>query len=252
VSILKKRIFLLLAGIILLSIISIQFARNDSFNAYITENNLWTTYKENKLLKKRIANLEQLKVDKQVIVSENKLLTDIKLLMKEYKDYNPIVATVISRDLDLNNPQNWYNSLVIDKGHEDQIIENMPVLTSEGLIGSVNSVTDHTAEIQLLTSMSRKNLVPATIENDQSVTGMLENYDFENNQLLFTKIDINKEIKIGSIVTTSNLSSYFPSQLKIGEVIEVKKDNYGLTNTAIVKPAANFYDISYVVILQNT
>lgn len=256
-SILKKRIFLLLAGIILLSIISIQFARNDSFNAYITENktilqvkDLWTTYKENKLLKKRIVNLEQLKVDKQVIVSENKLLTDIKLLMKEYKDYNPIIATVISRDLDLNNPQNWYNSLVIDKGHEDQIIENMPVLTSEGLIGSVNSVTDHTAEIQLLTSMSRKNLVPATIENDQSVTGMIENYDFENNQLLFTKIDINKEIKIGSIVTTSNLSSYFPSQLKIGEVVEVKKDNYGLTNTAIVKPAANFYDISYVVLLQ--
>jgi rod shape-determining protein MreC len=98
--------------------------------------------------------------------------------------------------------------------------------------------------------MSRKNLVPATIENDQSVTGMIENYDLENNRLLFTKIDINKELKIGSIVTTSNLSIYFPSQLKIGEVVEVKKDNYGLTNTAIVKPAVNFYDIRYVVLLQ--
>ena len=79
---------------------------------------------------------------------------------------------------------------------------------------------------------------------------MIESYDSKNNEIKMTRIETTKEIKEGSVVTTSPKSTYFPPNLVIGEVTEVKKDNYGLTNTASIKPAVNYYDINYVLVLR--
>ncbi|MDQ0233332.1 rod shape-determining protein MreC [Metabacillus malikii] len=255
----KLKIILLIITILLVTISSILLVRNNLFGIkdYISEhefilniNDLKARYDENHVLKNSIRDYEQLKVEKHLIESENELLTEMKNKVKEYAEYQPIVATVYSRGLDSKQPQEWYNTLVIDKGAEDNIKKNTPVTTTEGLIGQVHKVYDKTATVKLLTSTTRRNLITATLENDQSVSGMIENYDLENDHLLFTKIDLKKEIEVGSIVTTSNLNSFFPPNLKIGEVIEVTADNYGLTKIAKVKPAADFNDISYVILLQ--
>lgn len=221
---------------------------NSKFFSQIED--IWLTYNENKILKERIDRIDQLNVDKNMVLDDTKILKDIKTVVNKYKNNNPVVGTVISRELDPNNPQLWYNYLIIDKGNNDSIKEKMPVLGPDGLIGLIHKVNENSSEVQLLTSSGRKNLIPATIENQESVFGMIENYDLENNQLYFTRLDPNIEIETGSIVTTSKQSKTFPMQLKIGEVVEVKHDNYGLTKTAIVKPTSNFYNISYVVILK--
>ncbi|WP_205418419.1 rod shape-determining protein MreC, partial [Klebsiella pneumoniae] len=78
--------------------------------------------------------------------------------------------------------------LIIDKGNNDSIKEKMPVLGPDGLIGLIHKVNENSSEVQLLTSSGRKNLIPATIENQESVFGMIENYDLENNQLYFTRL----------------------------------------------------------------
>ncbi|MBM7602456.1 rod shape-determining protein MreC [Metabacillus crassostreae] len=253
----KKRILILLSLFIIISILLIKYTGIYNLKESIGNNqhisqigDLWNTYKENEVLQDRIDSYEQLKVDKDLIISDNKLLSDIKTVVNKYKKYNPVVGTVISRDLDPKNQQLWYNFLVINKGKVDSIKENMAVLGPDGLIGLIHKVNENSSEVQLLTSSGRKNLIPATLEKDESVFGMIENYDMESNQLNFTRLDPSVKIEVGNIVTTSKQSKTFPIPLKIGEVVEVKHDNFGLTNTALVKPAADFYNISYVVILQ--
>jgi rod shape-determining protein MreC len=48
------------------------------------------------------------------------------------------------------------------------------------------------------------------------------------------------------------LGGVFPKGLLIGKVVEVKPDQYGLNQTAYVKPGANFYDIENVMVVKKT
>jgi rod shape-determining protein MreC len=51
-------------------------------------------------------------------------------------------------------------------------------------------------------------------------------------------------------VITSGLGGVFPKGLMIGKVVDVKPDQYGLNQTALVKPGANFYDIENVIVIK--
>ncbi|WP_226669778.1 rod shape-determining protein MreC [Metabacillus litoralis] len=253
----NKKLLILIILIIILAGISIKFSgvyhlketiRNNEFLSQIKD--IWFTYKENQLLKNRIDGYEQAKIEKEIIIADTEILNEIKTLVNKYKSHNPVIGTVIKREIDPNNPQVWYNSLIIDKGKNDSIKKNMAVLGPDGLVGIIHKVNDTTSEVQLLTNTGRKGLIPATLKKDKSVFGMIEKYNLEKNQLHFTRIDTEIELEIGSIVMTSELSITLPRELEIGKIIEVKNDNFGLTKTAVVEPSSDFTDIKYVVILQ--
>ena len=53
-----------------------------------------------------------------------------------------------------------------------------------------------------------------------------------------------QKLKKDRLVQTSGLGGVFPSRLIIGTVEEVVPDEFGLTQTAYVKPGANFYDLN--------
>ena len=61
--------------------------------------------------------------------------------------------------------------------------------------------------------------------------------------LLLKKIPYEAKIEKDQLVQTSGMGGVFPSRLIIGTVEEVVPDEFGLTQTAYVKPGANFYDI---------
>lgn len=67
--------------------------------------------------------------------------------------------------------------------------------------------------------------------------------------LLLKQLDFNIKVKKGDHVVTSGLSGMFPSGLLIGDIEKVTPDENGLTQTAYVKPAANFYDVREVLII---
>ena len=53
----------------------------------------------------------------------------------------------------------------------------------------------------------------------------------------------------GELVVSSGMGGVFPAGLVIGSVIEVVSDQYGLTRTALIEPAADMYDINNVVVV---
>lgn len=208
---------------------------------------LQNTYEENKDLKSKLNELAQLKAEVQSIKEENDELRDILDKQEALSDYEPIQATVIGR-----NPDRWDELLIINKGSTSGVEKNMSVITSTGLIGKVKNSRQFTSTVQLLTSNDATNRVAAEVVGDVTYYGQIEGYDREKEMLLLKRIPYEAKIKKDQIVQTSGMGGVFPSQLVIGTVEEVVPDEFGLTQTAYVKPGANFYDIENVMVVKRS
>src|SRR5699024_7296777 len=82
------------------------------------------------------------------------------------------------------------------------------------------------------------------------IFGVIEEFDKETNLLLFKVIETSeRNIKEGDLVRSSGMGGLFPSDLTIGKVMDIVPDPYGLTQTALVEPAADLYKINDVIIV---
>jgi rod shape-determining protein MreC len=208
---------------------------------------LQNTYHENKQLKTRVDKLVSLEAQVQQLTKDNKELRDVLGEEKNLSDFKPLPASVIGR-----NPDRWHEMIIIDKGKKDGIKQNMAVMTAKGLIGKVKSVNQFSSTVQLLSALDPKNRISAFVQGEANAYGLVEGYDKEKKLLLVKRIPYDAKVKKGQTVITSGLGGVFPQGLLIGKVIDVKPDQYGLNQTAYVKPGADFYDIQKVLVIRQT
>lgn len=67
---------------------------------------------------------------------------------------------------------------------------------------------------------------------------------------MLKRIPYDAKVKKDQNVITSGLGGVFPESLPIGKVVDVVPDEFGLTQTAYVKPGADFYDIGHVMVVK--
>ncbi|KEK26376.1 rod shape-determining protein MreC [Bacillus gaemokensis] len=201
------------------------------------------TYEENKTLKQKLDQYAELSVKVKDLEKDNAKLRETIDKKDSLRDYKPIQSTVIAR-----NPDKWYDLIGIDKGAQQGIKKDMAVMTSKGLVGRVKSVSQFTANVELLSSLNRENRVSVVVEGQDRIFGLIEGYDKNKQALVFTKISSDVKVEKGQKVVTSGLSDIFPKGLIIGEIVDVSPDEYGLTQTAYVKPAADLNDVDHVMV----
>ncbi|MBX9973214.1 rod shape-determining protein MreC [Cytobacillus firmus] len=207
---------------------------------------LQNTYKENKELKTRLDELARLESEVQRLKKDNTELREILDKKDSLSEFEPKQATVIGR-----NPDRWHELLIINKGKNAGIEPNMAVITSKGLIGKVKSSNTFTSTVQLLSSMDPTNRISAKIQaGENNFFGLIEGYDKEKGLLLLKRIPYDAKVKKDQNVITSGLGGVFPESLPIGKVVDVVPDEFGLTQTAYVKPGADFYDIGHVMVVK--
>ena len=80
--------------------------------------------------------------------------------MKDISKYDPISTTVIAR-----NPDQWMNTIVIDKGSKAGIKNNMAVMTSEGLIGRTTKVNQFSSQVDLISTNTRVGKLSVNIQH---------------------------------------------------------------------------------------
>ncbi|MGE8206083.1 rod shape-determining protein MreC [Heyndrickxia sp. NPDC080065] len=204
------------------------------------------TYTENKKLKARLDELPNLSGENARLKRQNE---EYKQILGNLSEYKSIPATVIRRDADL-----WYDHIEINKGDANGVKKNMAVITSKGLLGKVISTSSFYSTVELLSSGNPKNRISAEIQikGNKRVFGLIEGYDEENKVLLLKKLPYDVSVKKGDNVQTSGLGGIFPSGLQIGTVEKLVPDENGLTQTAYVKPYADFYDMEFVQIVDRT
>ncbi|MGJ9457101.1 rod shape-determining protein MreC [Oceanobacillus sp. CF4.6] len=205
------------------------------------------TYDENQLLKEQLSQYKSLIYEVQDMEEENEELRDLLGISESVRDYDPIQATVISR-----SPERWVEQVTINKGEQDGVQSNMVVITAEGMVGKIQSTSEFTSTVQLLTGFDQYNRISATISRDdeKDIFGMIEGFDEETNSLLFRIIEESeKDLEEGELVFSSELGGEFPAGLPIGTVKEVVSDQYGLTRIAMIDPAADMYDLRNVIVV---
>ncbi|MEK3934067.1 rod shape-determining protein MreC [Sporosarcina sp. FSL W7-1349] len=266
----NKRLILLLVGIIVL-VALISFSLRDRQNAslpeqivndvvgfgqsifskpthYVTNvigniDAILNTYEENKRLKARLTEYAENQAALMDVQAENKRLRDIIGKEEDLRAYEPVHATVISR-----NPDQWEEKIIIDKGQVHGVKENMAVITANGLIGKIILVNKFTSTVELLSTENRNFRVAAVIPGDKPAFGLIEGYDRTRRELIMKRIDSSFEVEEGQKVISSGLGGIFPAGLLIGEVTEVSTDDHGLTKMVFIRPAADFSMLDHVMV----
>ena len=103
-------------------------------------NNLKT---ENEKLKEKNNQLEEALRELEIIKAENATLRSYNNMSEKYSEYTTVPAYIINKDI-----SNLSDTMVINVGSNDGIKENMPVITTEGLVGCVISTTSKTSKVK--------------------------------------------------------------------------------------------------------
>jgi len=205
---------------------------------------VWKTYfstvsavKENAVLKEKLAMADNLKNRLRELELENKRLR--KFIDFEAPGQEPLVAAkVIGRD-----PSPWFRTIMIGKGSRDGLAKGLPVLVSEGIVGQIVSVSEKYARVLLITD--RNSAVDALVQDSRS-RGIVKG---DNTDRCFFKYALRKDpIEKGDIIVSSGLDQVFPKGLRIGKVVQGKKEKSRLFQIITVKTFVDFDKLEEVLV----
>ncbi len=204
---------------------------------------LFNLKEENERLKKEINILKKRLAQYELELKQCKVLEKFYKVSKKIK-YPKISARVIYKPFDP-----FAGVIFIDKGSEDNLLPQMPVVAPAGdqgvaLVGQVVEVYKHWSKVILLTDPSFAADVKILETGDRGILkGRGEEYC--NVEYLPSYADI----KPGDEVITSGEDALFPPGLLVGKVVSVSKKE-GIFKVARIKPMVNLckLDIVFVII----
>jgi rod shape-determining protein MreC len=156
------------------------------------------------------------------------------------------LASVVMRD-----PANWWRTVEIDLGTRDGMVENLPVLTADGLVGRISSVGLTRSQVVLLGDPNCK--ASALVENPAHDTGIISaSGPLDNSLVELTYLSSSANLKPGQSVITSGLGGIFPKGIPIGQIVEnAHSVEFGLYAATRVKLSANLGALEQVCVLMN-
>lgn len=205
-----------------------------------------TVYEQNKMLRSEVEQLRQRDVNVNEIMAENTRLTNILNYKNAVKQFDTAVAKIISYD-----SSNLTNSITINLGAKDGMQKNMPVITPQGLVGTIVAVYEHSAKVQLI--LDPRSAVGAIIQRPESrVIGIMQGSVGVQTLAKMLNIPRDADVVVGDNVLTSGYGGLYPKGIVIGEVVEVTNEAGGLLKYATVKTAVDFYRIEEVLVIVNS
>ncbi|NPV40783.1 MAG: rod shape-determining protein MreC [Anaerolineae bacterium] len=195
----------------------------------------------NNELEDEVANLQS-----QIIQLQQQLReADILYSLLDYARSRPadqyIAAAVIGRD-----PSPFLQYIIIDHGSDDGVRYGMPVVTQQGLVGRIEAVTASASRVQLISDSG--STVNVTLQNqnaDALVQGSI------TGDITLEMLNQNVNLNVGDILLTSGLGGNYPSDILVGQVVDIKKTENELFQSAYVQPMVDFKTLRAVLVIKN-
>ena len=208
-------------------------------NFFTNINNL---EEENKQLKQKNIELEQSLRELEIVKSENATLKEYVNLKDKYTDYETIPAYIIQKDI-----SNYSNTMIINVGSKDGINVNMPVISDQGLVGHIISVTDSTAKVQtIIDTASTTSCVISSSRDMMIVRGTLNDYK----TLKATFIPTEATVLEGDKIETSGLGGIYPKGIHIGTIKQVINTKNITDRYALIQTAVDFSKLETVLVIK--
>ena len=224
-----------------------------SISASVTEKvNDWIAYKgefdalkeENERLKVQIAEMEEKVRQAESDREENVRLRELTGLRERRRDLYFESARVLVQDV-----SNWSSMLTIHRDAAQDLAVGDCVVTEEGfLVGVVTEVGLNWATVR--TILDSGSSIGALVF--RSGASALAQGDFSlmgEGRLSLTFLGTETDLVSGDLIVTSGLGGYYPGQIVIGYVEEVRASDDGLDQIAVVRPAAEMEDLTQVFVV---
>jgi rod shape-determining protein MreC len=148
----------------------------------------------------------------------------------------------------LREPANWWRTVQIDLGSRDGLRLNLPVLTPDGLVGRVASVSLTRSQVTLLGDPNCK--VSARVDNETRDAGIIgPSGPLETEFVELGYLSPNASLKPGQQVVTSGEGGVFPQGIPIGRIIDVQSVDYGSRAEARVRLGAKLNSLEEVWVM---
>ncbi len=162
------------------------------------------------------------------------------LEMKEHPAFGYLAADVVGKNLQLLR-----NTITINIGSNDGVRVNMPVVDDKGLVGKVAETSGGYAVAQILLN---KDLRISAKDERSRVDGIIR---WEGGSTL-TMEDVSKtlDVQAGDVIITSEYSSLFPPNIRIGVVRSARQVSGELFQQIDVDPGVDFTHLEEVFVVQ--
>lgn len=209
---------------------------------------------------RRLQTLDELEVEnKKLLVenrelrAENNLLNELEtensrlrmaLDFRERSSFKLMPARIISR-----NASTWWNTLRINRGFEDGVEADMPVVTELGVVGKTTTVSKNEAIVVLVTDETCRVGCKIDGTREQGIISGLRIQEKATEGLLqMNFLSKNAKLTPGQQVLTAGVAhGAFPPGFVIGRVKEFRLR--ALDGQAVVEPAVQLDSIEDVFVL---
>lgn len=194
-------------------------------------------------LELQLAEKEALLQIAEEVETENERLKSLLNFTESYANqWEMVAAKVIGRDIN-----NWYESVLIDKGANDGLANGMAVVDQDGLVGRITNVTNNTAEVLLI--VDQMGSLGAMLQSSRS-QGVLEGIGGGKGLLKLQNLPYDADVQLNEVVVTSGVGGVFPGGIQVGTVVKINNALDGLSQEAIVEPFCDFDRLEEVLVLK--
>jgi rod shape-determining protein MreC len=161
--------------------------------------------------------------------------------LKESSHYALETGRVVGKNLTLLR-----NTLTLNIGKLNGVQPRMPVIGDGGLVGVISNVTDHYSIVRILLNADFR--ASAKIQRSR-VDGILA---WDGEDLLLTNVAKTLDVRAGDTLVTSEYSSTYPPNIRVGVVHEVNEQQGSLFKKVYVSSSVNFVSLEEVFIVLYT
>ncbi len=160
--------------------------------------------------------------------------------------YDHVGARVIGR-----SPTVWYSTITIDKGSDQGVHAEQPVVNGDGLVGKVSDVSSDAARVTLITDHTSG--VSAQVVPD-GANGLVKATVGNPSDLILDFVQKGRSVNKGATVVTSGwrasrIESLFPRGIPIGSVTRVDSQERELYQRVHLRPYADLRQLDIVEVL---
>ena len=205
------------------------------------------------LMGMNITNYMDLVDQNKKLIAENEKLKALELMHQNNIEYENRVPEkfgyeVKSARIIKNSYQLARNYLIIDKGAKDGVALEMGVISSDGIIGIVNQVTDDFSSV--LSILHRDLKINAGFKKNGAYGSLI----WEGNhpkKMKLNDISSLNTVSTGDTIITAGMSDYFPYGIPIGVVTNIKKPELEGYLNIDVELFSNLTEKKFVYVIDN-
>ena len=235
---------------LILSFISFSFLYNNS-SLHFNEFGKISTYLSatSSKFSSSINSYFNLKSENEKLINENLQLKKMESKYRFTQINEDTLESINSAKVIVNSINKSKNIIIIDKGKLDNINLEMGVISSEGVVGIVKSVTNNYASIISLLNTDLK--LNAILKNSSTIGSVT--WDGLNSRILkLNDIPLSSSLKVGDTVVTGGMSFYFPKGVPIGRIINYDNNSLEGYYEIDIEAFNDFSSLSNLYILNRT